>query len=71
VKFQQKRTHFRQGVLSELVQGGHAETSTDPEVISTLVQKVYPGLSNEQRLRFVPGKVAITITLEGENEGAR
>jgi deazaflavin-dependent oxidoreductase (nitroreductase family) len=40
---------------------GHAETSTDPQLISTLFQKIYPGLSSEQRTRFVSGKVAITI----------
>jgi deazaflavin-dependent oxidoreductase (nitroreductase family) len=50
---------------------GHAEISTDPPMISTLLQKIYPGLSSEQRTRFVEGKVAITVALQAAKEGAR
>ncbi|MBA3869286.1 MAG: nitroreductase family deazaflavin-dependent oxidoreductase [Anaerolineae bacterium] len=50
---------------------GHAEISTDPSMISTLLQKIYPGLSSQQRTRFAAGKVAIMVALQAENEGAR
>ena len=41
----------------------HAATSTDPQLINTLLQTIYPGLSSAQRTRFVSGKVAITVTV--------
>ena len=47
---------------------GHAEISTDPQIISTLLQKIYPGLTSEQHTRFIVSKVAITITLRQESE---
>jgi deazaflavin-dependent oxidoreductase (nitroreductase family) len=47
--------------------GGQAATSDDPQTILALMQKVYPGLSEERCERFVPGKVAIIIQLESEN----
>ena len=47
---------------------GHAETSTDPKMLSILVQKIYPGLSREQRIHFVSGKVGITVVLHEDKE---
>ena len=46
---------------------GHAETSMDPQMMSALFPKIYTRLSSEQRTRFESGKVAITVTLPGEN----
>lgn len=47
---------------------GVADTSTTPEAVAYLVERVYPKLSEERRTVFVPGKVAITIRLTGEVE---
>jgi deazaflavin-dependent oxidoreductase (nitroreductase family) len=44
----------------------HADISTDPPIISALLQNLYPVLSSEQRTRFGVGKVAITVTLPGQ-----
>lgn len=44
---------------------GRANADTDPAAVSALVEQVYPRLNAERRARFVPGKVAITIALEG------
>jgi deazaflavin-dependent oxidoreductase (nitroreductase family) len=45
---------------------GHAETSSDSNVISTLIQKIYPGLSSKQHTHFVLGKVVITVALQAK-----
>jgi deazaflavin-dependent oxidoreductase (nitroreductase family) len=45
---------------------GHADVSTDPQVISATLQQNYPGLSSDQRARFVTGKVVITVALQRE-----
>jgi deazaflavin-dependent oxidoreductase (nitroreductase family) len=45
---------------------GYANTSTEPQIISTVLEKIYPGLKAERRERFVPGKVALTIRLSEE-----
>ena len=50
---------------------GHAESSTDPQIMSALLPKLYPRLSSEQRTRLDAGKVAITVVLQGENEASR
>ena len=47
---------------------GHAETSTDPQMINALLQTIYPRLNSERRDGFVAGKVAITLALLGEKE---
>lgn len=43
---------------------GRAVTETDPQAVGALLGSIYPGLSEDQRARFAPGKVAITMTLE-------
>ncbi|NWG15301.1 MAG: nitroreductase family deazaflavin-dependent oxidoreductase [Chloroflexi bacterium] len=43
---------------------GRAEVSDDPQCVGALAAKIYPGLSAERRAKFVPGKIAITITLD-------
>jgi len=50
---------------------GHAEISTDLQMISAFLQKIYPRLRSEKRTRFAAGKVAITVALQGEIEGAK
>lgn len=47
---------------------GHAETSTDPKMLSILVQEIYPGLSHEQHTHFVSGKVGITVALQEDKK---
>ncbi len=46
---------------------GRAEAFTDAATIDAQIQKVYPGLSAARRAKFVPGKVALTITLNSTN----
>jgi len=47
---------------------GIADVSKSPELITHLVERVYPKLSEERRTAFVPGKIAITIRLTGDLE---
>lgn len=47
---------------------GHAITSTDPQVLSAHVQIMVPRFSAEKHAQFLPGKVAITIRLNGEEK---
>ncbi len=47
---------------------GNAITSTDPQILSAHVQIMVPGFSAEKRAQFLPGKVAITIRLNGEEK---
>lgn len=44
----------------------HADATTDPQVITCLLEKLYPNLDAKRRATFVPGKVGITVTLEEE-----
>lgn len=41
-----------------------AETSTDPQAIRELLEKIYPKLSDDRKADFIAGKVAISITLQ-------
>lgn len=41
-----------------------AETSSDPEIIAAVIEKIYPSFSEEARTDFVSGKVAITLQLQ-------
>jgi deazaflavin-dependent oxidoreductase (nitroreductase family) len=42
---------------------GHAVVATDAASVDALLRQVYPILSDAQRAAFVPGKVAVTVTL--------
>lgn len=48
---------------------GQAETTTDPQTISTYLGHIYPSLSLEKRTGSAQGKVAITITLPNGKGG--
>lgn len=45
---------------------GQAEASTAPQMVGALLRRVYPALGSEKRAAFVAGKVAVTVTLQGE-----
>ncbi|NJM06883.1 nitroreductase family deazaflavin-dependent oxidoreductase [Candidatus Gracilibacteria bacterium] len=65
--------NLRGGVAVELrLRGkpvqGCADIADDAPTVSALMEKIYPGLNTAQRAHFVPGKVAITITLQDEKE---
>lgn len=46
----------------------HAESTTDPQTIASVLAKIYPRLSAERRQRFAPGKVAITVRIPREEQ---
>lgn len=49
--------------LHGLTRRGYAVIATDSATVDALMHRIYPTLSDAQRAAFVPGKVAVTVTL--------
>lgn len=43
---------------------GYAQVSTDSALIADYVRALYPNLSTQRQQQFMPGKVAITVTVQ-------
>lgn len=60
-----------QALLRGMTYNGYAEITTDPQIISRRLERIYPGMSVEKRARFALGRVVITISLQKEKEDAK